>query len=81
MNYTLIHLSWFIHRDTNPGEDELVLKKKKTSEFMCKYIPGTLPAGTQARQRNLAWLSLRLLLTQLFSEHLVMMNAKILVPE
>ncbi|ELR61153.1 Protein CLN8 [Bos mutus] len=33
------------------------------------------------RQRNVAWFSLRLLLTQLFSEHLVMMNAKILVPE
>lgn len=48
---------------------------------MYKYILGTLLAGTQARQRNLAWFSLRLLLTQLFSEHLVMMNAKILVPE
>lgn len=48
---------------------------------MYKCIPGTLPAGTQARQTNLAWLSLRLLLTQLFSEHLVMMKAKILVPE
>lgn len=79
MNYTLIHLSWFIHRDTNPGVDELILKKN--NEFMYKYMPGTLLAGTQARQRNLAWLSFRLLLTQLFSEHLVMMNAKILVPE